>query len=132
MTSLGGVRRIAGLVLIVVAVLAGAAGAFQLRTLTWDKTQAAVETCTQHSTGTGAKRHFSQECAVSWTEGATTHRATLTFEGPTDLSRTTQEILVSGDQAVPGGAPTAAFVFLGGALLFLLVGLVARFGGAKG
>ncbi|WP_212825041.1 hypothetical protein [Catellatospora sp. TT07R-123] len=131
MGSLRGVRRIAGLVLIIVAVLLVAFGAYQLRIMAWDRSTGSVSACTEHSTGTGTKRRVYHDCTVTWADAGQTHQAPVTFDGPADPSGTTQDIVVSGGDAAPAGAAGSGPFIIGFGVLFLLVGLVARLGGRR-
>src|SRR5690242_1350225 len=85
-----------GLGVLVIAVVLLGFGAWQTRTLGWDATTGRVESCKPNST---AGTSQTQECLVTWSAVGVNHAATVSFDGDTDLARTSRTVYVDGDDA---------------------------------
>jgi hypothetical protein len=113
-----------GLGVLVVAVVLLGFGGWQARSLLWETTEGRIESCTQ--SGQSGQSTQVQQCLVTWTASGKPHAATVSFDGTTDLSHTSQTLDVDGDDAYLESPGNLGPLLLGAGLVLAVTGIFLR------
>jgi hypothetical protein len=121
-----------GNTLLLIAVVCIGVGAYQLRSMTWETATASVDKCVSttryaNNHGTNHKTAFPhQSCAAAWSAGGVSHTAQVEFDVDHSIDGATRQIMIHGGTAMAPEKNKSGFLLVGGGLLALILGLVAR------